>query len=124
MRENIKNRAVACRLLLIEAAAIAVCGLLFFALLGAESAWSVIFGGIAFIVPNLLFVRLSLASVTDSGREILLRFYLGEALKIVTTILIFALCLLFVAPLNPALMVMTYALVLLINLIGLAILMK
>lgn len=124
MRENIKNRAVAYRLLLIEAAAIAVCGLLFFALLGAESAWSVIFGGIAFIVPNLLFVRLSLASVTDSGREILLRFYLGEALKIVTTILIFALSLLFVAPLNPALMVMTYALALLINLIGLAILMK
>ena len=108
----------------LETTVIAVCALLIFALLGAESAWSVILGGIAFIVPNLLFVRFSLASVSDSGREILLRFYLGEALKIVTTILIFALCLLFVAPLNPALMIMTYALALLINLIGLAILMK
>ena len=103
---------------------IAVCGLLFFALLSPESAWSVILGGIAFIVPNLLFVRLSLGPVTASGRGVLLWFYLGEALKIVATILIFALCLLLIAPLNPALMFMAYALVLLINLAGLAILMK
>ena len=124
MRENIKNRAVAYRLLWLEAVVIAVCGLLFFALLGAESAWSVILGGIAFIVPNLLFVRLSLGPVTASGRGVLLWFYIGEALKIVATILIFALCLLLIAPLNPALMFMAYALALLINLIGLAILMK
>ena len=124
MRENIKNRAVAYRLLWLESAVIAVCGLLFFALLGAESARSVIFGGIAFIVPNLLFVRLSLGPVTASGRGVLLWFYIGEALKIVVTILIFALCLLLIASLNPALMFMAYALALLINLAGLAILMK
>ena len=110
--------------MLIEAATISVCGLLFFVLLSPESAWSVILGGIAFIVPNLLFVRLSLGPVTGSGRGVLLWFYTGEALKIVMTILIFALCLLWVAPLNPALMFMAYALVLLINLVGLAILMK
>ena len=124
MRENIENRAVAHRLLLIEAATISVCGLLFFVLLSPESAWSVILGGIAFIVPNLLFVRLSLGPVTGSGRGVLLWFYIGEALKIIATIIIFALGLLLVAPLSPALMFMAYALALLINLVGLAILMN
>ena len=124
MRENKKNRAVAYRLLLIEAATISVCGLLFFVLLGPESAWSVILGGIAFIVPNLLFVRLSLGPVRGSGRGVLLWFYIGEALKIIATIIIFALGLLLVAPLSPALMFMAYALALLINLFGLAVLMN
>ena len=123
-QKSIKKRAVAYRLLLLEAAAISFCGLLFFVFADIESARSVIMGGIAFIVPNLLFVRLSLGAVAGSGRGILLRFYIGEAVKIVTTIILFALCLLFITPLNPALMFMAYALVLLINLAGLAILMN
>ena len=119
-----KKRAVAYRLLLLEAAAISFCGLLFFVFADIESARSVIMGGIAFIVPNLLFVRLSLGAVGGSGRGILLRFYIGEAVKVLTTIIIFVLCFLFITPLNPALMFMAYALVLLINLAGLAILMN
>ena len=123
--EIIKNRSSAYRMLIIEATTVILCGLLFFVFASLEFVYSVIFGGLAFIVPNAIFVRFSLrTSAADSSSSVLTWFYLGEALKIVTTIMIFAVSLLLVTSLNIGLMFVTYGFVLLMNLTGLAILMN
>lgn len=110
---------------MIEATMVILCGLLFFVFASLEFAYSVILGGLAFIVPNAIFVRFSLrTSAADSSSSVLTWFYLGEAIKIVTTIIIFAVSFLLVTPLNFGLMFVTYGFVLLINLTGLAILMN
>ena len=112
-------------MLLIEAVTVSMCGLLFFVFVSLEYTYSVILGGLAFIVPNLIFVRFSLrTSTTGSSGSTLAWFYVGEAIKIVSTIIIFAAAFMWVAPLNIGLMFATYGFVLLMNLAGLAILMN
>jgi ATP synthase protein I len=123
--EIIKNRSTAYRMLLLEAGTIIVCGLLFFVFVSLEFAYSVILGGLAFIVPNLIFVIFSLrTSSTSTGASTLAWFYVGEAIKIVTTIVIFAVCITMITPLNIGLMFVSYGVLLLMNLTGLAILMN
>ena len=123
--ELIKNRSIANRMLIIEATMVILSGLLFFVFTSLGFAYSVILGGLAFIAPNALFVRLSLgtSAAVSSGRALVL-FYLGEAIKIVTTIVIFAVSIILVESLNIGLMFVTYGFVLLMNLTGLAILMN
>lgn len=123
--EIIKNRSIAYRMLIIEATTVVLCGLLFFALVSLEFTYSVLLGGLAFILPNAIFVRFSLrSSATGSSNSALAWFYVGEAIKIVSTIIIFAASFMWVAPLNIGLMFATYGFVLLMNLAGLAILMN
>ncbi|GJM04260.1 MAG: hypothetical protein DHS20C09_02510 [marine bacterium B5-7] len=124
--EIIKNRSTAYRMLLLEAGTVTVCGLLFFVFVSLEFAYSVILGGLAFIVPNLLFVSFSLrkSAAGSSGNGILAWFFLGEAIKIVTTITIFTVCIILILPLNIGLMFVSYGFFLLMNLAGLAFLMN
>ena len=123
--ETIKNRATAYRMLIIEAATVMLGGLLFFIFASLEFAYSVILGGLAFIVPNAIFVRFSLGtSGANSGKNMLAWFYVGEAIKIVTTILIFAVSLILIKPISIGLMFVSYGVILLMNLIGLAIYMN
>ncbi|MCG8377914.1 MAG: ATP synthase subunit I [Proteobacteria bacterium] len=120
--ELIKSRTTADRMLTIEAIAVGVCGLLFFVFVSLEFAYSVILGGLAFILPNAVFVRFSLrTSETGSSANTLTWFYIGEAIKIVTTIIIFSICIVLITPLNIGLMFISYIVVLLMNLTGLAI---
>lgn len=121
--EITKNRSIAYRMLIIEAVTVILCGLLFFVFANLEFVYSVILGGLAFIVPNVIFVGFSLrTSETDSSNKTLAWFYIGEAIKIVTTILIFGASILLVTPINIGLMFATYGFILLMNLAGLAIL--
>ena len=123
--ETIKNRSTAYRMLIIEVCTVIMCSLLFFVFASLEFAYSVILGGLAFIVPNAIFVRLSLGtSAAGSGKNVLAWFYVGEAIKVVSTIVIFAAALLLVTPLNIGLMFISYGFILLMNLTGLAMLMN
>ena len=56
--------------------------------------------------------------------SILVWFYLGEAFKVIATIVIFALSFLFIETLNVGLVILSYSVMLLGNLIGLSILIK
>jgi len=78
----------------------------------------------AFIVPNLIFTFVSLRTSSGSSGSALAWFYIGEAIKIVFTILIFTVSILLISSLNIGLMFVTYGLILLINLTGLALLMN
>lgn len=120
--ELIKSRTTAYRMLTIEAVTVGVCGLLFFVFFSLEFACSVFLGGLAFILPNAVFIGFSLRkSGTGSSSNTLTWFYIGEAIKIVTTIIIFAICIVLITPLSIGLMFVSYIVVLLMNLTGLAI---
>lgn len=85
------------------------------------SAYSALLGGLAYIIPNAWFV---IRAYSNSGQmtpqTILNRFYLGEAGKLVLTVIIFALCFLMIKPLHIGALFLTYCVMLIINLAGLA----
>ena len=107
--EIIKTRSIANKMLIVEAATVILCGLLFFVFAGLEYTYSVILGGLAFIVPNVIFVMFSLGtSAASSSGKTLALFFVGEAIKIVTTIVIFVVSIMLVEPLSIGLMFVSY----------------
>jgi F0F1-type ATP synthase assembly protein I len=116
-------------MLLIEAGTVILSALLFFVFVSLEFACSVVLGGLAFILPNTIFAWFSLKTPAagSSSNNALAWFFVGEAIKIVSTIVIFATSILLVGPIAPfniGMMFVSYGFVLLMNLAGLAILMK
>jgi ATP synthase protein I len=116
-------------MLLIEVVTVVSCALLFFVFTNLEFAYSVVLGGLAFILPNAIFAWFSLRTPTvgSTGNSTLAWFFVGEAIKIVSTIVVFAASILLIAPIIPiniGLMFVSYGFVLLMNLAGLAILMN
>ena len=124
--DTIIKRSTAYRMLLIEAVIVLLCAFLFFVFANHGLGYSVILGGVAFIFPNAIFAWFSLRTPTagSSSNKTLAWFFAGEAIKIVSTIIIFAAAIILVAEVNIGLMFVSYGLVLLMNLAGLAILMK
>jgi len=119
--EIIRNRAIVSKLLVFETITVMLTGFIVFILSSLEFTYSVILGGFAYIFPNAIFAKLSLKISATNSSNILIWFYVGEAIKIVTTIVFFMLSFLLVEMLNFGLMILTYGLVLLVNLIGLSI---
>ena len=119
--EIIRNRATVSKLLVFETITVMLTGFIVFMFSSLEFTYSVILGGFAYILPNAIFAKLSLKISATNSSNILIWFYVGEAMKIVTTIVFFVLSFLLVEMLNFGLMILTYGLVLLVNLIGLSI---
>jgi F0F1-type ATP synthase assembly protein I len=119
--EIIRNRTAVNKLLVFETITVMLTGFIVFIFSSLEFTYSVILGGFAYILPNAIFAKLSLKISATNSSNILIWFYVGEAMKIVTTIVFFALSFLLVEMLNFGLMILTYGLVLLVNLIGLSI---
>lgn len=119
--EIIRNRTAVSKLLVFETITVMLTGFIVFIFSSLEFTCSVILGGFAYILPNAIFAKLSLKISATNSSNILIWFYVGEAMKIVTTIVFFVLSFLLVEMLNFGLMILTYGLVLLVNLIGLSI---
>jgi len=119
--ETIRNRAIVSKLLIFEMITVMLTGFIVYILSSLEFTYSVILGGFAYILPNAIFAKLSLKISATNSSNILIWFYVGEAVKITTTIVFFALSFLLFEMLNFGLMILTYGLVLLVNLIGLSI---
>ncbi len=119
--ETIRNRAIVSKLLIFEMITVMLTGFIVYILSSLEFTYSVILGGFAYILPNAIFAKLSLKISATNSSNILIWFYVGEAVKIATTIVFFALSFLLFEMLNFGLMILTYGLVLLVNLIGLSI---
>ena len=124
MEEIIRNRAIVNKVLLFETFIVVLAGLVFFIFTSLEFTYSVILGGFAYVLPNAMFTKFSLKTSTTNSSNILIWFYVGEAIKVITTIVFFALSFLFFEMLNAGLMILTYGIMLLGNLIGLSILIK
>ncbi len=119
--EIIRNRAIVSKLLIFEMITVMLTGFIVYILSSLEFTYSVILGGFAYILPNAIFAKLSLKISATNSSNILIWLYVGEAVKIATTIVFFALSFLLFEMLNFGLMILTYGLVLLVNLIGLSI---
>jgi ATP synthase protein I len=118
--DNINNKLAAYKVLSVIAIISAAIALVLLLSFGREAAYSALLGGIACILPNVLFARLAFRySARDSAALVMRWFYLGEAIKIVVTVLIFALSLSWVKDLNFAAMFITYIVALMLNIHGL-----
>ena len=124
MEEIIRNRAIVSKVLLFEAFIVVLAGFVFFIFASLEFTYSVILGGFAYILPNGMFAKFSLIKSATNSSSILVWFYLGEAIKVIATIVVFALSLLLIETLNVGLVILSYSVMLLGNLIGLSILIK
>lgn len=122
--EIIRNRAVVSKLLVVETIIVVFAGLGFFIFASLEFTYSVILGGFAYILPNAMFAKFSLKISATNSSNILVWFYVGETIKVVATIVFFAISFLFVETVNAGLMILTYVIMLLGNLIGLSVLIK
>ena len=124
MEEIIRNRAIVSKVLLFEAFIVVLAGFVFFIFASLEFTYSVILGGFAYILPNAMFAKFSLKISATNSSNILVWFYVGETIKVVATIVFFAISFLFIETLNAGLMILTYVIMLLGNLIGLSVLIK
>jgi len=117
--ENIKNKVAAYEVLAVETAITALITLLLKTSVDFVAAYSALIGGLAFILPNVLFARFAFKhSAKDSANLTVIRFYIGEAIKLALTAVIFVACFLMIGPLSVVALFATFILVLVINLIG------
>jgi ATP synthase protein I len=118
--DNINNKLAAYKVLSVIAIISAAVALILLLSIGREAAYSAALGGIACVLPNVLFARLAFRySAADSAGLVMRWFYIGEAIKIIVTVLIFALSLSWVKDLNFAAMFITYIIALMLNIHGL-----
>ena len=114
-----KNKSVAYKILAFEAVIKGVIALLLILSVSVASASAVLVGGLAFIIPNAYFIKYVFRySAADSPRLALRGFYLGEAIKIIATVLIFTFGFLIIEQLNVPVLVLTYISMLIVNLWG------
>lgn len=109
--------SVAYRMLAIEAFLVITCAFIFFIFYNVIDAISIILGGFAFILPNLVFTWWSL-KMTHSSKLVLYRFYLAEGFKWSLTIAMFVIIVL-VMPSNIGIAMVTYVIMHITNIIGL-----
>lgn len=118
-----KNRSAAYRMLAVEVGITAVLTLLLYIGVDIVSAWSAALGGLAYIVPNAYFTKYVFRhSAAESAALAVRGLYIGEALKVLGTVLIFGACFVFIRSLNVAALFLTYLLMLIVNLRGIFVL--
>ena len=123
-QENQRNKRAAYKVLCVIAVIVSAIALVLFLAIGPVAAYSALLGGIACLLPNLLFARFAFRySAADSADLVMRWFYIGEAVKIIVTVLIFALTLLKLEEVNLAAMFLTYVVALVMNIHGLALVM-
>lgn len=121
--DNIKNKQAAYKILAVEAGI--TVGLAFLLLISVDTvvAYSVVLGGLAFVIPNTFFARYVFRYSAAESVSLAIRwFYIGEAVKIIMTVLIFATCFIWVKPLNVIALFATFLIMMFVNFIGLALL--
>ena len=118
--DNTNNKLAAYKVLLVITIITAVIAIVLMLSIGRVAAISAALGGIACILPNVLFARFAFRhSAADSAGLVMKWFYIGEAIKIIVTVLIFALSLTWIKELNFAAMFITYIFALMVNIHGL-----
>ncbi len=113
------NKAVAFKLLFLEAILTSVAAIVLGLGFGKPIAVSVLLGGFAFIVPNAYFAKYVFKFDPQESPQMVLRgFYFGEVIKIIATVLIFIFGFVLVKEINIAALILTYVILLIINLWG------
>lgn len=88
------SREAAVRLIRFQVTVVLVIAICFGVFAGQQAAWSAALGGGIYVVPNAIFALLAFAFAgARQAKNVVLSFYLGEALKLVLTIAFFAIVL-------------------------------
>jgi ATP synthase protein I len=118
--DNTNNKLAAYKVLLVITIITAAIAIILMLSIDRIAAYSAALGGMACILPNLLFARFAFRySAAESAGLVMKWFYIGEAIKIIVTVLIFALSLIWLKDLNFAAMFITYIIALMLNIHGL-----
>ncbi len=124
-REIIKNRTTAFRLGYVQLVITVVIALLSYIYSGFVSAYSVLLGGAVYILPNFYFVICVFRDMDQENPFAIARlFYYGETMKLLLTVVMFALCFALIKQLHAISLFATYILIMIVNMAGLAILSK
>ncbi len=123
IQENTISRTTAYRILFLLLLLTGFTSIVLFLTENKVAAYSVLLGGLAFILPNLYFVTSTLRDeLQQSPRVIVRRFYIGELGKLLLTGVFFTVFFVLVEPLNVIAFFVTYFLVMVMNIAGLALL--
>lgn len=118
--EIIKNRAAVFGLVYVQLIITVVVAFLLYKFCGLVIAYSVLLGGMVYVLPNLCFVRSALKDLESQVPQVILsRFYIGEAQKFLLAMTMFTVCFALVEPLHTVSFFVAYGLIMIINLIGL-----
>jgi len=83
--------------------------------------YSALLGSAVYIFPNIYFVRCAFRKAESQTPQTMMNwFYLGEALKILLTIVLFAMCFALVKPLHVPVLFASYIVMMVVNLVGMA----
>ena len=119
------KRATAYGILLGEAIITIVMAVLFWVFDGGIAAYSALLGGLAYILPNSVFVNYAFKhSAAESAHLVLNSLLMGEGLKLLSTAVCFALCFALVKPVAVIALFSTFVTMVFLNLAGIAIIMK
>jgi len=115
------NKTAAYKLLGIQLVISVGVALLLMLYSGRESAWSALLGGLIFILPNAYFTRSAFRGNERESPDFIVRwFFIGEAGKFFLTVVMFALCFVWVEYLRVRVLFVMYILMIIINLAGLS----
>ncbi|MDO6679027.1 MULTISPECIES: ATP synthase subunit I [unclassified Shewanella] len=79
------------RIVLLQAAIAGGTSIFFFALWGAQYGFSALAGGLIAVLPNFVFATLAFSHAgARASRKVVWSFFLGEAVKLLLTIVLFA----------------------------------
>ena len=86
-----RGRSSAYKLVVIQAAIVGVTSILLFALWGFQYGLSAFAGGVIAVLPNFVFATLAFSHAGSSASgKVVQSFFLGEAVKLLLTIVLFA----------------------------------
>ena len=121
MQDNDNNKIAAYKILAVGMAITSLIALLLLISVDVAAAYSAGLGGVAFIAPNVLFTKYAFRHAATASASLMVRwFYVGEAIKIIATIFIFAACFILVKPLNVAVLFAVFITMMAVNITGLA----
>ncbi|WP_394132279.1 ATP synthase subunit I [Shewanella maritima] len=87
-----RGRFSAYKLVWLQAAVAGGTSVLFFVLWGASYGWAALAGGFIAVLPNFVFATLAFAHAgASASKKVVLAFFFGEAVKLLLTIVLFAL---------------------------------
>lgn len=112
----LRKRAAAYRILVAETVITIVLALLLFFAIDGPAAVSAVLGGGAYIIPNALFTRYVFRYSAAVSASLAIRWLgVGEVVKLLTTMIIFAACFLYMKQVNVVALFACYAGLMLIN---------
>ena len=113
------------RLVLIQLAIASLVSIICYLLNNIVLAYSVLLGSVLYVVPNLHYIWCAFIKTAQKSPQSMLKWLcIGEAIKLILTLFLFAACFALIRPLHIAGLFIAYLLMIITNLAGVALLIE